>query len=100
MLCCNVTLLYNICTGVRMHRFSVSLAVAISAGMALAPGRADAQQGHRYFLPHGYDPHGEEQHDHDFTGPRLNTLLELGIRLDRTYSSEAEGGRRWLTFFE
>lgn len=82
-----------------MNRFSMLLAGAISTGAALASGAATAQQGHKYFLPHGY-PHGEEQHEHPFTGPRLNTLLELGIRLDRTYSSEAEGGRRWQAFFE
>jgi hypothetical protein len=61
---------------------------------------ASAQQAHQYFLPHGFDPHGEERHEHEFTGPGLNTLLELGIRLDRTYDSEAEGGRRWQAFFE
>ncbi len=76
------------------------VAGTISTGVALASGSAVAQQGHKYFLPHGYDPHGEEIHEHEFTGPRLNTLLELGVRLDRTYSSEAEGGRRWQAFFE
>jgi hypothetical protein len=76
------------------------LAGAVSAGAALASGSAAAQQGHKYFLPHGYDPHGEERHEHEFTGPRLNTLLELGVRLDRTYESEAPGGQRWQAFFE
>jgi hypothetical protein len=83
-----------------MDRFSMLRVGALSAGLALMAGPAMAQQAHKYFLPHGYDPHGEEQHEHAFTGPRLNTLLELGIRLDRTYSSDAEDGRRWQAFFE
>jgi hypothetical protein len=82
-----------------MDRFSLWLAGALSAAV-FASTAAFAQQGHRYFLPHGYDPHGAEAHEHEFTGPRLNTLLELGVRLDRTYASEAENGRRWQAFFE
>jgi hypothetical protein len=80
-----------------MHR-SARYLVAIA--LAALAARAVAQQSHQYFLPHGFDPHGDEPHEHDFTGPRLNTSLELGIRLDRTYASEAEGGRRWQAFFE
>ena len=80
-----------------MHR-SVRPLAAIALAAFAAP--AVAQQSHQYFLPHGFDPHGDEPHEHAFTGPRLNTTLELGIRLDRTYASEAEGGRRWQAFFE
>ena len=78
-----------------MHRCVRPLAAIALAAFA-AP--AVAQQTHQYFLPHGFDPHSDEPHA--FTGARLNTNLELGIRLDRTYASEAEGGRRWQAFFE
>lgn len=62
---------------------------------------AMAQQGHRYDLPHGYDPHGDEAHDHEFAGPALTTTIEIGLRLDRTYDSDAgAAGRRWQAFFE
>ena len=80
-----------------MTRFPLMPAAAAAL---LASGPAAAQQAHTYFLPHGHDPHGGEPHEHVFTGPALTTTLELGIRLDRTYSSDAEGGRRWQAFFE
>jgi hypothetical protein len=83
--------------GDEMTKRGWTLAVA---AVALAPHGAAAQQGHKWFLPHGYDPHGPEHHEHEFAGPKLTTTLELGLRLDRTYSATNPEAKRYQAFLE
>ena len=77
-----------------------SLPFMIGLGAFVIAAPAAAQQSHRYDLPHGYDPHGEQEHEHEFEGPALITNLELGLRLDRTYASDDPDAERSRAFLE